>query len=66
MSKDLISTNIAGYSVLSDPDAREQLELFRKLISEVSREEKEGDVTERDGLRRELFHDRRCRCWLVE
>lgn len=41
MSKDLISTNIAGYSVLSEPEAREQLELFRKLISEVSREERE-------------------------
>lgn len=63
---DLILSKIAGYSVLWDPDAREQLDLFRKLISEVSRKEKEGDVTDRDGLRRELFHDRRCRCWLVE
>lgn len=66
MSKDLISTNIAGYSVLSEPEAREQLELFRKLISEVSREEREGDVTESKDFRRVLFHDRRCRCWLVE
>ncbi|MBE6401966.1 MAG: hypothetical protein E7037_08095 [Verrucomicrobia bacterium] len=65
-NNDLISSKIAGYSVLFKPNAGEQMTLFWKLISEVSKEEKEGDVTESGDCRRVLFHDKRCRCWLVE
>lgn len=62
----LVRTKIAGYTVLHQSAAEEQVLLFRHLISEVSPTEKEGDISKTDLYTRTLFHDGRCRCWLVE
>lgn len=62
----LIRTKIADYTVLHKSTADEQVSLFKHLIKDISSEEKEGDCTRTPIYTRTLFHDGRCRCWLVE
>lgn len=64
--KDLIRARERDYEILCVPEAGEMLTLFGKLVIDVSPREKEGDSVCRDGVRRTLFHDGRCRCRLVE
>ena len=66
IDEELIRARERGYEILCAPDAGEMLTLFGKLVADVSPQEKEGDSVCRDGVRRTLFHDGRCRCWLVE
>lgn len=64
--QNLICEKDFGYLILRKPEADDQAELFRRLIAEDLEKEKEGDVVEKDGYRKVLFHDARSRCWLVD
>lgn len=62
----ILSDDVSGYTILRKPGTDALLELFRSLATDAARPETEGDITEKDGYRKVLFHDGRCRCWLVE